>query len=112
MVSLLLSTSCHSLINGQPEVPQGPEPELPQGPELPQEPELPQGPEPLELPPPSSGNQPLRPETMPLLAQEEKIETYAYLNHLFSFTDFAFLNDYRQLLTIYYFFHQNLFSKF
>ena len=100
MVSLLLSTSCHSLINGQPEVPQGPEPELPQGPE------------PLELPPPSSGNQPLRPETMPLLAQEEKIETYAYLNHLFSFTDFAFLNDYRQLLTIYYFFHQNLFSKF
>ena len=75
MVSLLLSTSCHSLINGQPEVPQGPEPELPQEPE----PELPQGPEPLELPPPSSGNQPLRPETMPLLAQEEKIKTYAYL---------------------------------
>ena len=40
MVSLLLSTSCHGLINGQPEHP-GLEPELPQGlePELPQEPE-------------------------------------------------------------------------
>ncbi|MDP2798435.1 MAG: hypothetical protein Q8O60_00895, partial [Deltaproteobacteria bacterium] len=32
--------------------------------------------------------------------------------HLFSFTDFAFLNDYRQLLTTYYFFRQNLFLKF
>lgn len=40
MVSLLLFTSCHGLINGQPEH-QGLEPELPQGlePELPQEPE-------------------------------------------------------------------------
>jgi hypothetical protein len=86
MVSLLLFTSCHGLINGQPErqglepeLPREPEPELPREPEpeLP-EPELPE-PEPLELPPPSSGNQPLRPETMPLLAQEEKIKTYAYL---------------------------------
>ena len=81
MVSLLLSASCHSLINGQPEVPQGLEPELPQEPEPPQElePEPPQEPEPLELPPPSSGNQPLRPKTTTLLAQEEKIKTYAYL---------------------------------
>jgi hypothetical protein len=80
MVSLLLFTSCHGLINGQPEH-QGLEPELPQGPEL----ELPREPEPVPEPvlqeqaPPSSGNQPLRPETMPLLAQEEKIKTYAYL---------------------------------
>jgi hypothetical protein len=81
MVSLLLFTSCHGLINGWPEVPQGLEPELPQELELPQglEPEPPRVPEPVEQPPPSSGNQPLRPETMPLLAQEEKIKTYAYL---------------------------------
>ncbi|MDP2992381.1 MAG: hypothetical protein Q8N82_03340 [Deltaproteobacteria bacterium] len=79
MVSLLLFTSCHGLINGWPEVPQ--ELELPQEPELPQglEPELPHEPVLQEQPPPSFRNQPLRPETMPLLAQEEKIKTYAYL---------------------------------
>ncbi len=84
MVSLLLSFPYRSLINvlelqeqeqeQEPELPQEQEQELELELELPQELE----PEPVE-PPPFSGNQWLRPKTMPLLAQEEKTKTYAYL---------------------------------